>query len=154
MSRSKKKRDMVQWKPAYFYQQSGVIPYRWRQAEETHKDGLDVLLITTRKQKRWIIPKGIVEPDLSPRESAAKEAFEEAGIEGEVAERPIGNYTREKWGGTCTIQVFPFQVTNMLDEWPEGDRRKREWLRLEDAAARVQEDQLKTLLCKLPEYLD
>ena len=47
--------------------------------------------------------KGIKDPGLSPRESAAKEALEEAGIEGEIADAALGSYTCEKWGATCTV---------------------------------------------------
>lgn len=59
---------MTMDKPEWFYRQSGVIPYRWQQEE------LQVLLITNRRNRRWVIPKGIVEPELSPAASAVKEA--------------------------------------------------------------------------------
>ena len=61
------------------FKQSAVVPYR------LVKNEIEVLLITTRKG-RWIIPKGIIEPELSAAESAAKEALEEAGVKGEVSE--------------------------------------------------------------------
>ena len=51
-----------------------MIPYRIK-----GKKKVEVLLITSVKRKRWIIPKGYVEFNLSPFESAKKEAFEEAG---------------------------------------------------------------------------
>lgn len=125
--------------PNHFYRQSGVIPFRIQ-------DGVvEVLLITSSGGGRWVIPKGVVEPDLSPAESAAKEALEEAGVDGQVQDRPIGAYQYEKWGGVCTVEVFPLQVTCVHSEWLESHRR-REWLRPVEAAARVREPELQKLL--------
>ena len=87
-------------KPKWFYDQSGVIPYRVENGQ------IQLMVITSRGRKRWIIPKGVIEKDLSPAESAVKEAFEEAGIRGRVSEIPLGEYQYQKWGGTCTVQVF------------------------------------------------
>ncbi len=83
------------------FRQSSVLPYR------LGKKGLEVLMITSMKRKRWIIPKGIVEPDMTPWDSAAKEALEEAGVEGDVSSQKIGRYHYEKWGGLCRCDVFP-----------------------------------------------
>ena len=69
----------------WMYNQSGVVPFK------RSKDGLQVLLITSRSGKRWVIPKGIVESEFSPQESAQKEAYEEAGITGKII-----NETRAK----------------------------------------------------------
>ena len=80
------------------YEQSGVVPYRWLEGR------LEVLLITSLRRGRWIIPKGIVEPDMTPAESAAMEAFEEAGVKGRVGTEPIGEYTVNKWGGVCGVR--------------------------------------------------
>ena len=66
-------------KPEWYYHQSAVIPYLEKE-DGTHH----VVLITTRKKKKWTIPKGIVEHELGPEKSALKEAYEEAGIEGEI----------------------------------------------------------------------
>ena len=58
------------------------------------------LLVTSRKGTRRVLPKGVVEPDLSPAASAAKEALEEAGICGPIDHEPLGTYQYRKWGGT------------------------------------------------------
>lgn len=147
---------MMEQKPAWWYTQSGVIAYRLNTKDSSEKTTLpviEVLLITSRKRKRWIIPKGIVDPGMSPQASAAKEAFEEAGIAGKVSDRAIGVYTHEKWHGTCTIEVFPLEVTKVFDEWPERAVRDREWMSIEEAAGRIQEEQLKILFGKLPHFL-
>ena len=99
-----------------------------------------------------MIPKGVKEPELSPRESAAKEAVEEAGIVGQVSHESIGSYEYEKWGGTCTVQVFAMDVDTELDEWEES-YRDREWLPLGEARERLDEPELRELLGSLPEFL-
>lgn len=131
--------------PAHFYTQSAVIPYRQVQGR------FEVLLITSRKKKRWVIPKGVMEPELSAADSATKEALEEAGIRGSVSASPIGNYAYDKWGGTCTVQVHTMSVHEILDEWQES-YRDREWVSIEEAVARVREPDLKQLIRQLPDF--
>ena len=94
------------------YRQSAVIPYRFN-----GQGKLRLLLITSRKRKRWIIPKGVIEPDLSSRKSAAKEALEEAGILGSVSDDMLGTYEYAKWGGVCHVEVFGMRVERILEEW-------------------------------------
>lgn len=129
----------VRTKPDGYYEQSAVIPYRLRDGR------LEVLLITSRKRKRWVLPKGVREPDLSAAESAAKEALEEAGIGGRVSAEAVGRYAYRKWGGTCRVEVFAMEVESVLDRWAE-DFREREWLTPEEAARRVDEPALQRLL--------
>lgn len=134
-------------RPAYYYNQSSVIPYRYKKGE------LEILLIKSSKKNHYVVPKGIKEPGLSPRESAEKEALEEAGIEGRVAIDPIGFYTYEKWQATCTVSVYPMEVTFMLDEkdWEEK-HRGREWLKPEVAAEKLFQPALKPMIFDLPGY--
>lgn len=57
-------------------------------------------MITSRNKGKWIIPKGVIEPCMTPQGSALQEAFEEAGVDGDVDEIPIGKFEVEKkWGG-------------------------------------------------------
>ena len=137
----------MQERPDYYYNQSAVIPYRG------NPDELEILMITSRKKKHWVIPKGIVEPDLSPSVSAAKEALEEAGLEGKVSAMPIGSYQYDKWGGTCKVEVYTMHVDKMLDDWLES-HRDREWVSLQTAIGRVREDQLKSIIEGLPSFLE
>lgn len=113
--------------PDYFYIQSGVIPFR------VQKGKIEILLITSRKKKRWIIPKGVVEPYMSPQESAAQEAYEEAGVFGRVLNEPAGSYQVKKWGGVCTVTVYPMLVDKEYSSWMESDIRKRKWMSIEKA---------------------
>ena len=132
--------------PAYYYSQSAVIPFRRRHGK------LEILMITSRKKKRWVLPKGIREPDLSPWDSAAKEALEEAGIEGAVSPRSAGTYRYDKWGGTCTVDVFTMEVEKVHESWLEGFR-DRQWVSLDEAVARVREEELRQILRCLPALL-
>jgi 8-oxo-dGTP pyrophosphatase MutT (NUDIX family) len=131
--------------PEWMYRQSAVIPYR------TGADGLEVLLITSRKRKRWVLPKGVIDPGMTAPASAAKEAAEEAGVQGPVDDRPLGSYRYRKWGGTCTVEVFAMKVTEESASWPEADFRTREWMPPEEAASRVDEEELKRILETFPD---
>ncbi len=134
--------------PAWIYRQSAVVPYRW-------KDGkLDVLIISSSGGKRWVVPKGIVEPGLSPAASAAAEAAEEAGVEGAVGITPLGRYRYQKWGGTCEVEVYPMLVHHELAEWPESSLRRRRWLPVDEAAKEVGRKELGELIAGLPQLVD
>lgn len=134
-------------RPGFYYDQSAVIPYR------LNSGNLQILMITSRKKKRWVIPKGVIEPHLSSRESAANEALEEAGVRGWLSNTAIGTYEYQKWGGTCSVEVYPMRVDEFLDVWLE-DYREREWVSLDTAVNRVNETRLKALLQELPAFLE
>lgn len=135
-------------RPAYYYNQSSVIPYRI-------KDGkAEILLVKSSKQKHWVVPKGISEPWLTRQTSAAKEALEEAGVIGEVEEASLGGYTYEKWGAECSVEVYPMQVKQLLseDEWEES-HRGREWLSPEKAIEYIKQAELKPMIKQLAKRL-
>jgi 8-oxo-dGTP pyrophosphatase MutT (NUDIX family) len=121
------------------YRQSGALVYRL----ESQK--LQILLITTRKG-HWTIPKGIVEPDMSPAESAMNEAYEEAGVRGRLVQESIGRFQYRKWGGTCRVEVFLLEATELLAIWPESYFRRRQWMSLQDAADLVKFEELAELI--------
>ena len=110
------------------FEQSAVIPFRM------NKNIPEILLITSQSGKRWIIPKGFVEPNLSPAESAVKEAYEEAGVKGTVYSKRLGSYDYEKWGGICSVVVFPMKVEQELQNWPERMWRERKWVTIKQAS--------------------
>ena len=136
-------------RPAYYYTQSSVIPYRLR------NDKPEILIISSSKNKHWVVPKGIKDPGLTPQESAAKEALEEAGVEGVVDDESIGSYHCEKWGATCTVDVYPMKVTRVIAEaeWDER-HRGREWVSLEEAVKRLKQKALKQILFKMAVRLE
>lgn len=134
--------------PRWIYRQSAALPYRLRD------DALEVLVITSRKGKRWVLPKGIVEPGMTAAASAAKEAREEAGVEGWILQQGIGTYERKKWGGICEVEVFPMEVTSEQRQWPESAIRRREWVTLDEAQKRLGEETLRQILCRLPAAIE
>ncbi len=110
-----------------------------------------LLLITSRETKRWVIPRGNPISGLSPAEAAAREAWEEAGIKGEVGPAAIGSYRYDKRraDGTLTpaeVQVFVMRVTSLEEEWPEKSQRERRWFSPGEAAESVDEPELKALI--------
>jgi phosphohistidine phosphatase len=133
-------------RPAYYYDQSAVIPYRRRKGKP------EILLIRSRSGRRWVLPKGIREPELSYAESAAKEAWEEAGARGRVGAKPLGKYRYTKWGADCRVKVFPLAVEDLADEWEES-YREREWLAPKAAAKRLQPVAVGKLVRKLGKRL-
>ena len=124
--------------------QSAVLPYRWRDGK------LRILLVTSLDTGRWVLPKGHIDPDHSPRQSAEKEAFEEAGVRGDVAKKNVGSYTyrklTNKGGHECVVEVFPMDVKKELDDWPEKNKRKRAWMSASKAMAAVAETDLRKLI--------
>ena len=122
--------------------QYGVIPVR------TAADGgVEVLLITSRETRRWVVPRGNPVPGKSPGESAAQEAYEEAGISGLTAAEPFGRYRydkRRRDGSSVPAEVllFRMEVTEVAERWPEMRQRERRWFGVEEAAVAVHESEL------------
>jgi len=123
-------------KPERYYQQSGVIPFRKNGAS------IELLLITSRKKKTWIFPKGIIESKLSPQQSAAKEALEEAGVTGKVYKKKVGKYYLQKWNGICEVKVYLMEVEKTLKSWQEAKFRTRKWVLKDKAEELIQNKQL------------
>jgi len=135
-------------RPAYYYSQSSVIPYRY------HKGKLEILLVLSSSKKHYIIPKGIIEPGLSARESAAKEALEEAGIKGNTTLEPVAHYYYRKWQARCKVSVYLMEVIGMLneDDWEES-YRSRQWFKVDIAAQKIKQQALKPILIDLNKLL-
>ncbi|GCL40668.1 NUDIX hydrolase [Anabaena sp. FACHB-1250] len=121
-------------------QQSGVIPYRIIEGK------VEILLITTRKRQGWVIPKGGLCKGMSPHESAAKEAWEEAGVLGRVTTEKLGNYKYRKRGNIYRVNLFLLPVEEVLEDWPEATARERKWLEVNQAAELVKENSLKRII--------
>lgn len=124
--------------------QYAALPWRRRH------DRIEVMLLTSRETRRWVIPKGWPMERLSPAECAAQEAYEEGGVRGEMGEA-IGAYGYEKTlkDGSVrqlTVQVYPMAVTAELILWPEARERDRRWVDPAAAAGMVDEPELADLL--------
>ena len=108
-----------------------MIPYRIR------KERIEVALVTTSNGKRWIVPKGSIDEGERPRDAAIREAEEEAGLRGVVARTPLGRYHRVNGGGSYRVVVYLLRVTRVRERWLEHKRRRRRWMKVRKAAARV-----------------
>ena len=125
--------------------QFGALCFRKRSGK------LQVLLITSRRQGRWIIPKGWPMDKHTPAQSAAQEAWEEAGVKGKPFERCLGIYSYSKsYEGVgrfpCVVMVYGVQVKSLSANFPEKGQRRRRWFSPKKAASKVLEPELAKLL--------
>ena len=132
-------------------QQYAALPYR-------RGDGLEVLLISSRETKRWVLPKGWPMKSRKPHAAAAREAMEEAGLIGKIAKQSIGEYhyhKRLKNGAVvvCRVEVFPMLVAKERKSWPEKDERTRCWFPLAEAADLVAEPDLADVIKTLADHI-
>jgi 8-oxo-dGTP pyrophosphatase MutT (NUDIX family) len=126
--------------------QSGALPY------SVVEGRVVVLLITSRRTGRWIFPKGDIEPGMTPWESAALEALEEAGVSGNIAQEPVGSYrSSASMDGSSLVDVdlYPLRVDTQLGEWKEMDQRLRHWAVLPEARRLLNDRALSSLATKL-----
>lgn len=127
--------------------QSAVIPYR------ITKRGMEILLITSLRKKNWIIPKGYIEYNLTPFESAKKEAYEEAGIIGSNETMELGYFKFVKPTGSCWMKVYSMEVNEMLEEYPEMNERKRKWFTPEEAIEKISIKEVADMIRELSSML-
>lgn len=125
--------------------QFGALCYRVRRGKT------QILLVTSRGTGRWIVPKGWPVPDATPAETAAAEAYEEAGVAGEVHSLCLGVYDYAKGldDGAClpcVVALYPLRVKSLLRKFPERGQRKRKWVSRKRAAAMVGEAELGALI--------
>ncbi|GAB0113494.1 NUDIX hydrolase [Acidisoma sp. C75] len=135
MSRSQREGDI----------QYGALPYR------PGPRGVEILLITSRETRRWVIPKGWPMAGKKPYRVAEIEAFQEAGVKGVIARAAIGSYPYTKLlpdgeQRLCLVDVFPLRVTLEAAKWREQAERERAWFPVEAAVERVDEGGLALLL--------
>ncbi|MGV1964143.1 NUDIX hydrolase [Agrobacterium sp. 22-222-1] len=114
-------------------------------------DDIEILLITSRGSGRWVIPKGWGMSKKKPHEVAAREAWEEAGVRGRVKKAPAGLYTYNKTLKSgeivpSVVQVHVLNVRKLSNNFPEAGQRELRWFRPDEAAAAVEEPELKSLL--------
>ena len=126
--------------------QFGVLPYR-----VDPEKGLQVLLVTSRDTGRWVIPRGNPTPRVQGHETARREAYEEAGIEGPLSAAPIGRffYEKRRRSGDVTsaqVTVYGLRVVRQHFDWPERNERTVRWFEPRRAALAVDEPELKALI--------
>jgi len=127
--------------------QASAIPYR------RVDDRLEVCLITSLKKKRWMFPKGIIDPGETYAETALKEAYEEAGLHGRIEGEPLGTYEYFKWGTTLDVTVVVMHVLACDDDWPESELRQRRWVPADEAIEVLSREDLKSFLQQAVDFL-
>jgi 8-oxo-dGTP pyrophosphatase MutT (NUDIX family) len=115
------------------------------------KNGLEILLISSRETKRWVIPKGWPMLGRKPHVAAAREALEEAGVIGKTLKTSVGSfhYVKNLRNGDailCRVEVFAMQVERQRKSWLERDQRITRWFPADEAASLVREPELSTLI--------
>ena len=113
--------------------------------------GIEILVVTSRDSGRWIIPKGWPMKRKEPYEAAEIEALQEAGVKGKVRKKPVGSYTYLKLLDNgdvtpCVVDVFQIEVTDVAEKFKEKGERILAWVSPDEAARRVREIELKSLL--------
>ncbi|MFH1378303.1 MAG: NUDIX hydrolase [Planctomycetota bacterium] len=98
-------------------QQAAVIPYRI-------EDGEMIIHAVTSRAGQWSVPKGHIEPGETDAQTAVREAWEEAGLTGELDDVPVGEFTYEKLGNVYRVVVFRMRVTGTASDWPEKNERR------------------------------
>ena len=115
-----------------------------------HEADLKFWIVTSRRTRRWVLPKGGIDPGMTPHEAAEQEAFEEAGLVGEMSPRGIGSYRIPKirppliW--TVEVVVYPMRVSAVHDDWEEAGQRDRRLVTVDEAAGLIAEPEIVALL--------
>lgn len=114
-------------------------------------DGVEVLLITSRDTGRWVIPKGWPMPGLAPEAAAAQEAWEEAGVNGQINPLCIGRFGYQKCLSVtasvpCAVAVYGLRVAKLATSFPEVKERQRKWFSRAEAASLVAEPELSQII--------
>jgi 8-oxo-dGTP pyrophosphatase MutT (NUDIX family) len=126
-------------------QQFAALP--WRRGE----GGLEILLITSKETRRWVIPKGWGKKSESGPFAAAREALEETGVAGAVEAKPLGHYRYDKLmksgaSQRVRVAVYALEVVHEHDDWPEKAHREKLWIPPAEGARLVDEPDLQTLI--------
>jgi len=124
--------------------QAGVVPYYF-------DNGIKKIILITAKNPRrnWIVPKGHVEKKSDHQSSAVKEAFEEAGLKGNLKPEIIGSLSYKKKNNEYKVDFYPFEITEILDNWPEKDSRERIAVEQDYAGRFVLDEKLLEILKKV-----
>ena len=140
-----KKKAVRRAKKGERIRQVAAIPFRL-----TADESFEVMLVTSRTTRRFIVPKGWPMKGKNGRKAATIEAMEEAGVLGKTLKQPAGTYSYWKRLANRFVHVdvivYLLEVTEELANWQEAKRRQRAWLTPADAAMLIDEPDLSTLV--------
>jgi 8-oxo-dGTP pyrophosphatase MutT (NUDIX family) len=118
---------------------------------------VEILLVTSRTTGRWIIPKGWTSKRLKDSKAAAREARQEAGVKGRIKPKAIGSYRYVKPelgdGAPIDVAVYLLSVRKQAKRWPEKHQRRRAWFHFLDAARKITEPELSSLIGALEKFI-
>lgn len=125
--------------------QFGALVYR------VVNDKVQILLITSRGTKRWIVPKGWPMPGMTPAQAAKQEAWEEAGVKGKASNHCLGLYSYrkaldKKRNIPCVVLIYPVKARSLAKDFPESGQRRSKWFSQKKAAAKVSEPELAQII--------
>ena len=135
-------------------EQVAAVCYRMRGT------GIEFLLVQSRGG-RWIFPKGSIESGLTHAQSAALEAFEEAGVHGRIEETSFARYVRRERGGIqnsaklagdTLVHAYLCEVRRLGR--PQESNRNRTWFTAQKAKRRLQEDRAEDFGAELAGVVD
>lgn len=112
---------------------------------------VEILLITSRRNNRWIVPKGWPMDGKTPADCALIEAWEEAGVKGEAGDTCLGVYSYARFREfeahvPCIAMLYPVNVKRLEKNYPEARDRKRKWVSRKRAAKLVKHRELGKLI--------
>jgi 8-oxo-dGTP pyrophosphatase MutT (NUDIX family) len=125
------------------------MPQWIRQAGALPILGNRVCLVTSTRTRKWILPKGMIDPGHSASQAALIEAWEEAGLTGIIQHDPLGSYIYQKNQSACHVSLFKLDVSEVHERWPEQYARKRTWVEFDEAIELIEEPNLEQLLREL-----
>ncbi|MFP4418421.1 MAG: CYTH domain-containing protein [Chitinispirillaceae bacterium] len=128
------------------YKSIGAIPIIYL------NDKPNYILVTTTGSGRWIFPKGTPEDDMRDPQVAQMEAFEEAGVEGEIFQEPLPVYYWKGYQG-FVIEYYPLRVEKLLMTWEEMKQRERKICDFEEALRLLEEPSFTHALTELSKKL-
>ncbi|WP_370932026.1 NUDIX hydrolase [Bartonella sp. DGB1] len=129
-----------------YFLQVGAIAYKYI------NNKYEILLVTSKTSKRWIIPKGWPQKNKNLSESALQETIEEAGATGNITQIPVGHYYYEKLSRSkqkskkIRLDVFGLEVTEIYQDWQERYQRCRQWFTADEAVLIIEQPELAQLV--------
>ncbi len=130
------------------HRQVAALPLR-----RAKSGAVEIMLVTSRNTGRWIIPKGWPSKRVKDHKAAAREARQEAGVEGKIMTKAFGSYRYIKPelgdGAPIDVTVFLLSVRKQSKRWPEEAERRRAWFDVLDAARKIAEPELSSMIGRL-----
>ena len=117
----------------------------------------EFLLVRTRSG-RWTFPKGGVDDDATHADAAAREAYEEAGVTGQIEHEPFHWYFHSKRqqlkseDSVVAVQAHLCEVERLVP--PKEDHRNPTWFNADKARRRLRENRSPELASEVIKVVD